>query len=445
MIPGLLTALLLAAPLSSAPFTCTGPAYLTDDSHPNHPGDFRRYDVTFRFHADPRTGEAVIECESGEGVEKDTDRYFWRRGRIFQADENNAETPAGPLGDLSPATLAALHPALVTLAMEERRDAVRSAGRDRYLFAWNDELWTVATEGRPARPRSLERRVFHDLYGDGVEIIRYDASSDGSFVTTVNLRGRETARLDVGVPAATAPPVLPVAANERDRARLIAPEEIVFTERAPSLFTIDLVSMSTRVTVAEFDDFVFVIEGVYNARNGDLVVESIRNRFKKPVRYFSFSHLHGQYIGSVRSYVYAGATVLVPPTTQPMVEQLAKADHDLRPDALARDHKRLLVEAVKERWQYEDDTNTIDIYNIPSGHTDEYLVFYFPRQKVLLTGDLLFFRPEKPLTGRSKQLCGTLAKLDVDVDAYWATWPLEGYGTRNVVTGDEMRAKCAEP
>jgi glyoxylase-like metal-dependent hydrolase (beta-lactamase superfamily II) len=84
----------------------------------------------------------------------------------------------------------------------------------------------------------------------------------------------------------------------------------------------------------------------------------------------------------------------------------------------------------------------VELYNVESGHTDEYLIVYFPRQKVLLTGDLLFYRPGKPLGDRSMKLCETVRKLGLDVETYVATWPLDGYGTKNVVTRAEIGAAC---
>jgi hypothetical protein len=40
-------------------------------------------------------------------------------------------------------------------------------------------------------------------------------------------------------------------------------------------------------------------------------------------------------------------------------------------------------------------------------------------------------------------LCDTVKKLGLDVETYVPTWPLQGYGTKNVVTRDEMRAACS--
>jgi glyoxylase-like metal-dependent hydrolase (beta-lactamase superfamily II) len=115
----------------------------------------------------------------------------------------------------------------------------------------------------------------------------------------------------------------------------------------------------------------------------------------------------------------------------------------LRPDALAAEPRPLRMEVVPKDWRTEDHVNAVEVYNVESGHTDEYLIVYFPRQKVLLTGDLLFYRPGQPLSDRSLKLCENVRKLGLDVETYVATWPLDGYGTKNVATGAEMRAACA--
>jgi hypothetical protein len=480
----------LAAPEGAA-YEASASGFVTDASHPRRPGDFYRAEVTVRIRVHPALGEASIEVESGEGDAAEVDRYFVRRGRIFQVEEGDAaasdtlrverEVLASSLGDLAAATVAALHPALVAGAMDERRDAVVPRGQARaddggaprvsgssaaigtldptdYLFAWNDELWTVTIDPERRHIAQLARRTYHDLLGDGVETIRYEEWPDGPDApaprrVVVTHRGRETARLEFGEttrsiaprrPGDPAASAMPSGDRERDRARLIDPSEVAFREVAPRLFAADIASQNTRVMVAEFADHVVVLEGVYNSRNCDRVARRVRERFAKPVRYFSFSHLHGQYIGGVRSWVHDGATVIVPPTTVPLVEEIMAGAHDLRPDALSREPKPLRVETVERKRTLADDTNALEIYNVVSEHTDEYFFFYFPRQRLLMTGDLLFYRPGQPLRGRSKRVCQTVRELGLDVATFYATWPLDGYGTKAVVTAEEFWEACAK-
>lgn len=213
-------------------------------------------------------------------------------------------------------------------------------------------------------------------------------------------------------------------------------------EIAAHLFSIDLVTLNMRVFVAEFSDHLMVFEGAWDPRNSDPIVASIREHFQKPVRFYAFSHIHSQYFAGTRSFVHEGATVLVPPTTAPLIETMVQQGRRLRPDALAAEPRPLRIETVPKRRRLQDRVNTVEIHNVESGHTDEYLIVYFPRQKVLLTGDLLFYYPGKALTGRSRQLCETVRKLGLHVETYVATWPLDGYDTKNVVTRDEMQAAC---
>jgi hypothetical protein len=125
-----------------------------------------------------------------------------------------------------------------------------------------------------------------------------------------------------------------------------------------------------------------------------------------------------------------------------MIEQITTSPHTLQPDALSRAPKRAKIETVKKSRVIQDEMNAVEIHNVVSEHTDEYFVFWFPGAKILLTGDLLFYRPGKPLSGRSLRLCRTLEELSLEPERFVATWPLDGFGTKNIVTAEELRPAC---
>ena len=60
-----------------------------------------------------------------------------------------------------------------------------------------------------------------------------------------------------------------------------------------------------------------------------------------------------------------------------------------------------------------------------------------------MTGDLYFYRPGRPATGRSKKLCSAVTTLGLDVERFVSSWPLSGYGTKNIFTRAEFDAACA--
>src|SRR5262249_55542489 len=108
-------------------------------------------------------------------------------------------------------------------------------------------------------------------------------------------------------------------AQARDPEHQLSPGTVHFTELAPHLFTVDLDSLNTRVPVAEFSDSPAILEGAFGSDVCDVLSRAIQQRFHKPVRQFAFSHLHGQYSGGTRSWVHEGATVVIPPTTEPLI------------------------------------------------------------------------------------------------------------------------------
>ncbi len=433
----------------TTPFTIIGSGFVTDDSHPWHPGYFKKYDMTLRLSVNPELGETVIALEWTDEGKANSEQYYVRRGRLFQIGEDDKEKYAEEFADLSAATVAALHPKIVANAILERRENLKPDNEDGYLFAWNDELWSVEADKETGRILSLQRRIRNERYGDGSELVHYDIHSTDSNVlhpksVTIKMKGREIARFDFGAIQRQEVVVFPSVDRERDRTWLVSAGDIKFDEIAPHIFKIDLDSVNTRAVVAEFIDYLVVLEGAFNSRICDVIAQKVQERFQKPVKYFAFSHIHGQYVGGVRSWVKEGATIIVPPSTVPLIEEIVKAPFNLYPDALFREPKPLQITTAKEGRRIDDETNALEIYNIESLHTDEYFIFYFPRQKVMMNGDLLFYRPGKPLSDRSMKLCEAVQKLGLDVETYICTWPLSGYDTKNIVSRTEMLEACGK-
>jgi glyoxylase-like metal-dependent hydrolase (beta-lactamase superfamily II) len=425
----------------AAAIVLVGKGFLTDGSHPKHPGDFQKYDASVRIELDAESGVASIAIETGEGDKKDVDRYFVRRGRTFQVDDKGEEIPAKDFGDLSVPAIAALHPTLVESALYERREHAREMPDGTRAFSWNDVLWVVSTADKGKTVVSLIRNRFDDVTGAGKEQVAYKRSPDQ---VSVRVNERVVGEFAFQKAEQLAKVEIPKGDGRRDRGHVIEASEIAFAEIAPHLFSIDLASTSSRVFVVEFADHLAILEGAYSSRNGDLIARAVKERFGKPVRWHAFSHLHGQYVGSTRSWIAEGATILVPPSTVPLIEKMApRFAASLRPDAQQKVAAPLKLETIERSRKLEDSTNALEIFNVPSEHTDEYFVFWFPGPKILLTGDLLFYRPGKPLSGRSKRLCQTVAELGIEPERLVATWPLEGYETKNIVTGEEFKAACA--
>jgi len=408
----LLFSLLLAVSIPPQ-HTIEAKGVLRDYSHPKHAGDF--YEETLQVTIAADVDRDAMALTFGE------DRFLLRGHDLFTIEGAELK-PADSIGDLRRTTVAKLNP-LYVMSLAGKLDVI----------ARGDELWRVK-RGRDGTIEAIETTVKHDLYGELPEVVRYEQWLDrGGFRfparITVHEGTRMKAQLDITAIRSVMNDEL-VRASRADR-HAIYDEDIAFRELAPHLFAIELKPSDSRVFIAEFADYLFVIEGAYNDRNVSRIAARIRERFAgKPIRYFSFSHIHGQYVGGVRTYVSGGARVVTTPTGAAVVKEIAGVDS----------------EVVSASRTFEDATNAMTVYNVDSQHTDDYFVFYFPRTKLLLAGDLLCVRgPDKPLRGRSKHLCETIRKLGISVDRIQITWPMEGYGCISPVSFEDFAKACEVP
>jgi len=424
-----------------------------DSRHPRRPGDSREYSTNLSVTLDEQMGEGRIDLVDARDTTSPAASFQWRRGRLFQANADDEDLPAEGYLDLSSATIAVLHPRLVSAARRERPEnsdaAWTSASASEQRPSWlaiADALWRIEESPRspatPATIRSLTRALHDEIRGTTFErvsfsehsvTVTHSASPDGPAVRTVasfTFQPRETiARYRT-----------PKGDSRRDSLMVIPPEDFHFRELGGGLFACELEQANARVFVVEFDKELLVFEGIFSSRNAETMAAAVRDRFRKPVSHFAFSHIHPQYLAGVRTWAGHGATIVTPRTSVPAVNDALAARFDLHPDGWSTSGAQPRIEIVDRRWSREDGSASVVILNDPrSDHTDEYLLVYLPRTKTLLTGDLLFHRPGQPLRGRSLTLARYLREIGLDVERCITTWPLAWPGS-NEVTGEELRA-----
>jgi len=427
---------------NSPPMTIEGRGYVIDSSHPWRPGDFRRYDLVVKIAIDPRMNEARIDVTATSANNTSNDTYYIRDGRAFHFAEEKGESLPTSLGDISAPAVAMMHPTLLKLALNGRRINLEEFGQSNAVFAANNVLWRIQALdkyvlSRPLAAEAHEPQSETIMFSD-VNPAVYDMPA---VKVTFSKGAREVGVIEFGPTAKGEPFSIPLGTPRDDEPVRISYHSIVFDELAPGLFKIDLTNANSRIYVAEFADYLVVLEGAFNSKNARTLTDAIRARWpKKPVKYFAFSHIHGQYVGGVGIWAAEGATIVVPPTTEPLIRSIFAAEPFHYFGARSAQVSNTLIELVPKVFKLEDATNSLEIHNVISNHTDEYFIFFFPKAKILLTGDLLFLRPGQPLTGRSLNLINVTRNLGLDVDRYVATWPLTGFDTKNIATRDDVEA-----
>jgi glyoxylase-like metal-dependent hydrolase (beta-lactamase superfamily II) len=139
----------------------------------------------------------------------------------------------------------------------------------------------------------------------------------------------------------------------------------------------------------DFKDYVVVFEAPQTEERAVAVLEATRKAIpNKPIRYVVNSHNHFDHLGGIRAVMAEGITVITQAQNKAYYEKVATMPHTIVPDRLAKSPKTPVIETVAEKRVLTDGTQTLELYRVPTVHTDTMLVGYLPKAKILIEADL---------------------------------------------------------
>jgi hypothetical protein len=215
--------------------------------------------------------------------------------------------------------------------------------------------------------------------------------------------------------------------------------EIIVEKYSNNIHFIELKHTDDRVMVVEFSDFLLVAESPLNSVNGELIIsEAMKIAPDKPIKYFVFGHYHSHYLGGMRPFIHKGAKIICLKANQDYVNYLANAQHTLFPDSLQLQPKPLIIEEIKDSLKITDGKIDMKIYFIgkKSEHTNDYLIYYFPSEKLLFQDDLVWIAKEgeiKKAGNRQVGLYNAIKELGLDIQTIIQSWPVADYGVKTVI------------
>ncbi len=263
------------------------------------------------------------------------------------------------------------------------------------------------SSGRSRYPSHVEERTFGILMND-LRIKRETIRADSTLIVA-----RIPTGYNLAPPAAKAKPVITSTRYN---------EHIYFFELQPA---------ATRVLLVNFKDYLLIAEAPLSAENGELILTKAHELFpKKQIKYFLFGHHHPWYLGGVRALVHAGVTILSQPQDTNYIRQLVTFTHHLHPDLLEKEPRALRLQTFDSTIEIGDDKVLMQILPIGamSQHTDDYLMYYFPKYKLLFEDDLIGISKDKPLRAasiRQKGLYDGIKMYGLDVDTIVQSWPVD--------------------
>jgi len=225
--------------------------------------------------------------------------------------------------------------------------------------------------------------------------------------------------------------------------QLVSPS-ISTTKYNENLYLLELKHSDDRVLVVEFSDFLLVAEAPLNSDNGELIIQETKKIAPtKPIKYFVFGHFHEHYIGGIRSFVAEEATIICSPFNKDYMKFIVDAKHTLNPDRLEKNPKSLNFKEIKDSIIISDKVYEMKIFLIgkKSEHTSDYLIYYFPNEKILFQDDLVWIKKDAPITkarGRQAGLYQAIKDLNVEVKTIIQSWPVSDYGVKTIIPFEDL-------
>ncbi len=176
--------------------------------------------------------------------------------------------------------------------------------------------------------------------------------------------------------------------------------------------------------IAEFDDYIMMLEAGGNQARAQLYIDEIKRQFPgKPIRYVWNSHPHGDHTPGIPAVVAEGATVIAQANAVEFFDRALNTPRTLLDDTLAKNPRRVRVDSVEGKRVYTDGTRTVELYHIfPAPHSNALMVAYFPQERMLFQGDFSVNPAQgggmQPANDHVRALVPALEKLGINYERY---------------------------
>jgi glyoxylase-like metal-dependent hydrolase (beta-lactamase superfamily II) len=164
----------------------------------------------------------------------------------------------------------------------------------------------------------------------------------------------------------------------------------------------------------EFKDHIVLWEGgpQNEARSQTIIAEAKKVIPNKPIRYSILSHHHFDHSSGLPALVAEGVTIITHENNKAFFERALSAPRTLAPDSMSKSGKKPKIETVGDKRVLQDETRTVEIYNIKGlPHADGLVVAYLPKEKILAYADMFNLPPaNNPVP--NPPVVGTMVFLD---------------------------------
>jgi len=165
---------------------------------------------------------------------------------------------------------------------------------------------------------------------------------------------------------------------------------------------------SFTVMFIEFKDFILAVEApaaapsldgipADNQSGSTALSETFIQKIKatiphKPIKYLAVTHFHSDHAGGARAFMAESARILTTSGNKHLFAQMAAAKCAAIPDRWSQSPRQASIETFDQRRVITDGERIVELIDVgPNPHSEENVVVYLPKEKILFQGDLFYF------------------------------------------------------
>jgi glyoxylase-like metal-dependent hydrolase (beta-lactamase superfamily II) len=378
------------------------------------------------------------------------------RDSIFIFERNKITSKSAKEKNVSLASALRMSPTKLVLSIFENQMSLRllKENDNHYIFTYilNNENICLFINKKTFLLDKFESIRYDSIYGEIVRDIIYENYTlTKGVMLPYNRSDYEGGRIEkkitfinyqLNVKPDTSIIELPLILKKKIALEPTKLNTIAFEKLTDNIHLVKFLTADNKSLVVDMGESIAIFESFADVNLNKQMIDSVSKLYpNKPIKTLFVTHHHPDHAGGIKAFADKNITIVTTKGNPVYFQKLLIASHfskgvytegnSIKYDLVDNESEKVFGKDNYKVVAYEIGKNT--------DHTQEHLVFYFPKDKIMWTGDLLYFSDEgeiEPSGKRGKAVYNLIQSKKLTVANIYTAWPLNSQ--KKYITIDDL-------